>query len=104
MPEVECSEQGVRGGRGGGTLAHLRDHQALQQPRNATRRWGAGDSMIFPIFLFTEQTKFSLKFVLGAPNIEGDDDIKKLNEEAKKTGGSATFASKIRSLFFAAKT
>lgn len=45
-----------------------------------------------------------LKFVLGSPNIEGDDDIKKLNAEAKKTGGAATFASKIRNLFFTAKT
>lgn len=40
----------------------------------------------------------------GSPNIEGDDDIKKLNAEAKKTGGAATFASKIRNLFFTAKT
>ena len=48
---------------------------------------------------------FVLKFVLGSPSVEGDDDIKKLNEDSKKIGGSAaSFASKIRSLFFAAKS
>ena len=57
------------------------------------------------VMRYPTQTIFTLKFVLVAPNIEGGDDIKKLNEEAKKIGGSGTsFASKIRSLFFAAKS
>ena len=79
----------------------LYNHQEMQQ---------AGADLIFGLtailLLFKQAMQdFVLKFVLGSPGVEGDDDVKKLNEDSKKIGGSAaSFASKIRSLFFTAKS
>ena len=79
----------------------LYNHQEMQQ---------GGADLIFDltaisILFYQVMQDFLLKFVLGSPSVEGDDDIKKLNEDSKKIGGSAaSFASKIRSLFFAAKS